>query len=287
MDLRERPSKEKRFAEWVIRFRIPALILLLAGWWFGSASWHESVAAALTAGHHNTTWIRSFIETGFGNHWSNGFAFLRPALAILLLLLLRAKLSSVKSALMTLAFLIAVMAGCWTLDGTAQILPAILGASLVILVTTFFFGRNAWFIAGLPYALCIFMLASWIPGIVRGLGMGWQITLALASADLATMIFSIRTSMRNSHIKAGAIVIAQQEILPAVLSSGLVLFLADVVNHILFAPNLQGGSLWGSAGASLGYLVITLVIAPILFSLSPFDRIRIKGRTMAMPITSV
>lgn len=277
MDLRKRAGYLQQAIETVIRLRLPLLLGLGLGWWFGAASWREFVGMVLNQAHRNSTIVTTLVSGHFGNVMD----WLRFGFSVALLFLVRGRLQGWRSGVLTLWVMLGVILGCLLLDGTAAFLPAILSAVLVILVTLLFFGRSVWFIGGLAFAACIYLLAMWNFGVAVHNGMGWQILVAMTSADLALLLASIRTQLKSGHTKAGAIVNAEIKVALGTLGTAILLFTVDLVCYYLKIPSLQGGSLVSSALSYFAYILVVLVLAPILFSFSPFGRIQAKTRTMS------
>jgi hypothetical protein len=279
MDLRTRSGLIQRIAEGVIRFRLPLLIVSLGLWLLFAAAWRESVGVLLAQAERNGTILASLLKGEVGNLLD----WVRFGFAVALLFLFRSRLIGWKAGLSTLYFLGAVVLGCWLLDGSEPILPVILGAISLTLVTLFFFGKSAWLIGALPYALAIYALESWIPGIIQRRGMGWQVVLALASADLFLQLLSIRVHMKAGHVKSGSVVHGVISVFPGVVGTAILLFVVDVGCFFLGMPTLQGGTILDSLLVYLAYMVVVIGVAPALFSLSPFGRIKSKSRSVSRP----
>jgi len=272
MDLRERASWNQRLGETIIRFRLILIPVVLLLWWLFGASWKASVAYLLLQANGNAL----VLTHALSGQMPSLVDFSRVVIVLVLLVLVRARTIGWKAAMSTLWFVAAVLAGCWVLDGTANILPALLGAILFTLVTLLFFGRSAWFICSFAFALSIFLLASWLPGVAHGVGVGWQLLLAVASADLAVQIAVIRSQLKSGHPAAGAVVKANMAIAKGVLASALVFAIVDAVCFSLGFASLLNSSILGSVLGYVGYLLFILLLAPALFSLSPLGRIQVK-----------
>jgi len=274
MDLRERAGLPQRWAEGVIRFRLVFLSVFLVAWWFLATSWKASVAYFLLQAKANADVLSQALQGTFPTL----FSFLQVLLLLLLLVMVRARMMSWKAGLSTLWFVVAVLGVCWMMDDTARILPAILGAVLFTLVTLFVFGKSAWFICSLAFSISIYLLASWIPGVAHGKGLGWQLLIALASADLAVQIAVIRSQMKAGYPKAGSVVKAILAVWKGVLASAAVFLVVDGVCISMGQTTLFSGSLLDSLLSCLGYLLVVLAFAPALFSLSPLGRMEAKKK---------
>jgi len=279
MDLRPRPSWDKKYAEMLIRFRLPILVLLILLWWFFAADWQDMLSVVLGQAERNA----QILEGLWNAQWGNGWDWGRFGFVVILFLVLRIRLAGIiQGGWHTLLALAMVGGGCWLLEGSALYLPAILSAVLVALVTLFFFARRVRLIAALAVLLSLFFLAGWIPGVAAARGLGWQITMALALADLLRATRIIRDELAQGRIATGAIIQAVQDISAGVLVSFSVLISADILLYALDMPTLHAGSFWASVAADLGYVITVLVLAPILFSLSPLNRSRSIVRRLSL-----
>lgn len=278
MDLRRRANFVQRVQEAVIRFRFPLLLLLLLPWWFFASAWRDVVGALLAQAERNAMVVSSLWAGSVGNPMD----WLRFGCGILLLALIRWRIMGIRAMLTLFASFAVVITLCWWLDGSAMVLPAILGVMAVGIVTLFFFAKNAWGIGALAFCLVLYGVAAWISGMVHGqLGIGWQVLVGLAATDLLAQIALIRSHLRAGHTKAGAIVKAGSMASLSAVVSWVVLLILDLACHFLQIPTMLGGTLLTSQLSALGYVIGVAILAPVLLSLSPFGRIQAKSRTLA------
>ena len=272
MDLRERASKRQRFMEGVIRFRLPLIVFLAIAWWFGAASWRDTVSTVLSQAERDAIILANLIAGNLGKSidWARFLG------AVALLFLVRGRLHTWKASALSLAFVASTIAICWLLDGSGPVLPAVLSVVLVILVTLFFFARSVWMVGALPASICLYALASWIPGVVGIRGMGWQILVALLAADLFLCLGLIRNAIKSGKPEAGAVVQAAMALLPSVIGTAGLFMAIDVTCQAIGIATFQGKGLDSSGLVYIGYIVISLAVAPSLFSLSPLARTKVK-----------
>lgn len=278
MDLRARAGKIQRMQESIIRFRIPALLILFIPWWFFASAWRDVVGALLAQAERNGIVVTALFVGNVGNPMD----WMRFGAGILLLALLRWRLLGVRSMLSFFVSFGVVVFLCWGLDGSAAVLPALLGVFAVGVVTLFFFARNAWGIGALAFSLILYGVAAWVSGMVHGqLGIGWQVLVSLAASDMLAQTALIRSHLKAGHAKAGAIVKAGGMATLSGIATWLVLLVMDISCHFLQVPTMVGGSLVSSQLSAMGYFIGVAIFGPILLSLSPFGRIQAKSRTLA------
>lgn len=278
MDLRTRAGKTQRLQETIIRFRIPILIVLMIPWWIFASAWRDVVGALLAQAERNAMVMSTLMTGSIGNPMD----WIRFGTGLLLLALLRWRVLGLRSMLSLLLSWLVVVGVCWALDGSSEVLPAILGLVLVGIVTLFFFAKNAWGIGILAFSLIVYGVAGWVSGIIHGqLGIGWQVLVGIAIADMLGQIALIRSHLKAGHAKMAGIVKAGQMAIVGSLTAWLVLLAMDLCCVFIGVPTLIGGGLLYSQLSTMGYFIGVAILGPILLSFSPFGRIQAKSRTLA------
>lgn len=274
MDLREKPGVQQKIASWVLRFRFPLLFLLVGAWWFLSPEVVASVSAILGQAEWNAQTLAYWLSGSFeqSQNW------LHFALVALLIALIRGVLTEWLLGLGSFLMLLLLFFVCFLLDGSQEVFPVIMGAGFMIALALTMFGKKIRFILVLPGAILFAFLITWMTGQPVAIGIGNQYLAALLLIDVIFMGKCMASEMEKGRQKQAAVVTAFQK---QFLSTGvtlLILVIAEVVLTFAYQTGIWAGAASAVALTLAGYALTSLVLAPIIFSLSPIGRLQAKKR---------
>ena len=288
MDLREKPGKIQTFLEWMLRFRLIAVVVMVvATVSFVATNWQEMVSPSLAASEAFGMWYAE-IET-VQNFWESSRFLAVAGLACIVMFAVfggvRAAIAAVVSGALSLAALYVVG------GSEAMPLPMIGVLSLIALVLLLFVKASV--ACGLfPFVLSWLFLTGFLTVLPQIIEPSWLVWGVLSSFGFASaMVLSVVAGkhLGSGDPQTGALIKAAKQMVVPVLVGSLLLIAAiafdmpvvDVSDKADEVPSATANI----PGALLYFAVFSAWFFAFFFptaSFAPWERLRSGTRRVEM-----
>ena len=284
MDLREKPGKIQTFLEWMLRFRLIAVVaMVVATVSFVATNWQEMVSPSLAASESFGMWYAN-IES-VQNLWSSSRFIAVAAIACVVMFTvfggIRGAIASVVSAALSFVAL-------YVMGGSESMPLPMFGIMTLVALVMLLFVKLSVSCALFPFVLSwLFLtgLLSVLPQLVEPSWLVWAVLSAFGFASAMVLSVVAGKHLGAGDPQAGALIKAAKQLMAPVLV-GALLLIASIAFDMPAEASEEAPSLTSNIlGALLYFAVFGVWFFSFFFpmaSFAPWERLRSGTRRVEM-----
>lgn len=275
MDLREKPGKVQTFLEWMLRFRLISLVVMvIATVSFVATGWQEIVSLPIGSSEAFGMWLAE--TDGAKALWESARYLGVAAIACVVMFIV---FGGVRAGIASVVATILSFAGLYVLGGAESMPLPMYGIFALVSLVLFLFAK--WSVACVlfPFALSWLFLSGLLMVVTTRLdspvNLVWGVHSTFAFACVLALAVVAGNHLAAGVPQAGALVKAAKQLLVPVLVGALLLIAA--ITYDMGDPN------W--IYAALQFVVYAVWFYVFLFSISsfaPWERLRSGSRRVEM-----
>jgi hypothetical protein len=275
MDLREKPGKVQTFLEWMLRFRLIALVVMvIATVSFVATGWQEIVSLPIGSSEAFGMWLAE--TEGAKALWESARYLGVASIACVVMFIV---FGGVRAGVASVVAMLLSFAGLYVLGGAESMPLPMYGIFALVSLVLFLFVKWSVACALFPFALSWLFLSGILEIISSKFdaapSLVWGVHSAFAFACVLALAVVAGKHLAAGVPQAGALVKAAKQLLVPVLVGALLLIAA--VTYDMGTPNWIYGVL-----QFVAYAVWFYVFFFSISSFGPWERLRSGSRRVEM-----
>lgn len=275
MDLREKPGKVQTFLEWMLRFRLIALVVMvIATVSFVATGWQEIVSLPIGSSEAFGMWLAE--TEGAKALWESARYLGVASIACVVMFIV---FGGVRAGVASVVAILLSFAGLYVLGGAESMPLPMYGIFALVSLVLFLFVKWSVACALFPFALSWLFLSGILEIISSKFdaapSLVWGVHSAFAFACVLALAVVAGKHLAAGVPQAGALVKAAKQLLVPVLVGALLLIAA--VTYDMGTPNWIYGVL-----QFVAYAVWFYVFFFSISSFGPWERLRSGSRRVEM-----